>query len=68
MDILQRGLGFEPKFLTLTQFCERYGCSRSTTYRLAHSKAISILKRGRSSLILLEQAEAWAAALPTLGD
>ena len=67
MDTVQRRLAFEPKFLTLGQFCERYGCSRSTAYRIAKRREITILKRGRSSMILREQAEAWAESLPALG-
>lgn len=56
-----------PKFLTLAQFGERYQLSRSTIYRLANSGAVTIIKFGRSSRISLEEAEAWAAALPTMG-
>jgi excisionase family DNA binding protein len=55
------------KFLYLSEFCERYRCSRSTAYRLAQSGAITIVKRGRSSLISMEQADSWAATLPALG-
>ena len=56
------------KFLTLTQFGQRYQVSRSTIYRLAHGGAFTIVKFGRSSRISLDHAEAWAASLPSLGS
>lgn len=56
-----------PKFITLGQFCQRYQVSRSTIYRLAHGGAFTIVKFGRSSRISLDEAEAWAASLPTMG-
>jgi excisionase family DNA binding protein len=58
----------ERKFLTLAQFSQRYQVSRSTIYRLAHRRAISIVKFGSSSRISTDQAEAWAAALPVMGE
>lgn len=57
----------QPKFLTVTQFGQRYQVSRSTVYRLAHSGAFTIVKFGRSSRIALDEVEAWAASLPTMG-
>lgn len=57
-----------PKFLTLAQFGQRYQVSRSTIYRLAQSGNITIVKFGRSSRIAFDQAEAWAASLPPMGD
>ena len=68
MDNSQFGRGAGPKFLSLSEFGARYRCSRSTIYRLNHSNEIKIVKRGRSSLILLEDAEKWASALPALGE
>lgn len=56
------------KFITLSQFCERYQCSRSTVYRLAHAGAFTIVKFGRSSRIALDEAESWAGSLPVMGD
>lgn len=55
------------KFLYLSECCVRYRCSRSTIYRLSQRGAITIVKRGRSSLISMEQAESWAESLPSLG-
>ena len=57
-----------PKFITLSQFSQRYQVSRSTVYRLAHAGAITIVKFGRSSRIAFEEAESWAASLPAMGD
>lgn len=56
-----------PKFLTLSQFSQRYQVSRSTIYRLAQSGAFTIIKFGRSSRIAFEEAENWAASLPAMG-
>ena len=56
-----------PRFMTIAQFCARYQVSRSTTYRLAHRGALNIVKCGRTSRILTNEAEAWAASLPALG-
>ena len=55
------------KFLTVNQFCQRFQVSRSTVYRLARARAFAIIKFGRSSRIALDDAEAWAASLPTMG-
>ena len=66
MDSLPSEAYSGPKFLYISEFCERYRCSRSTFYRLSKSGAITIIKRGRSSLISMEQAEVWAATLPSL--
>jgi hypothetical protein len=67
MQSVARWSGSGPKFISLLEFGTRYRCSRSTTYRLAQSGAIKIVKRGRSSLISLEEAEIWASSLPALG-
>lgn len=57
----------ERRFLTLAQFSQRYQVSRSTIYRLAHRGAFRIVKFGSSSRISMDQAEAWASALPMWG-
>ena len=54
------------RYLTLNQFSQRYQVSRSTIYRLAHGGAFAIIKFGRSSRIALDEAETWAASLPTM--
>lgn len=58
-----------PKFITLGQFCQRYQVSRSTIYRIAREGAFfRIVKFRRSSRIAFDEAEAWAASLPTMGS
>ncbi|WP_150293098.1 helix-turn-helix transcriptional regulator [Sphingobium estronivorans] len=57
-----------PRFITLSQFCQRYQVSRSTVYRLAHQGGFSIVKFGRSSRIALDEVEAWAQSLPVMGE
>jgi excisionase family DNA binding protein len=44
---------------------ERYSISRSQTYRLVAQKQLTIVKMGTASRIRREDAEAWAASLPT---
>ena len=67
MTELLAGFCESPKFITIAQFGDRYQVSRSTIYRLAHSRVITIIKFGRSSRISFDQAETWAASLPTMG-
>ncbi len=50
--------------ITITEFGETYGVSRSTVYRLAERKQITFLKVGRAVRIRRENAESWAANLP----
>ena len=61
------GASAQPKFLTIAQFSERYQVSRSAIYRLAQAGDFTIIKFGRSSRIAFDEAEAWAASLPTMG-
>ncbi len=56
------------KYLSVNQFCELFQCSRSHLYRLVKRGDITIVKLGRASRINVEDAESWAASLPTLGD
>jgi predicted DNA-binding transcriptional regulator AlpA len=65
--MIPSNIAHSPKFITLGQFCQRYQVSRSSAYRAHHQGAFSIVKFGRSSRILLDEAEAWAASLPTMG-
>ncbi|ATW02940.1 hypothetical protein CHN51_04865 [Sphingorhabdus sp. YGSMI21] len=53
------------ELLTINDFMTRYSISRSQTYRLVHQKKITLLKLGTASRIRREDAEAWAASLPT---
>jgi len=54
------------KYISINDFCDRFQCSRSTVYRLAHGGAFVIVKVGRSSKIALHEAEKWAASLPVM--
>lgn len=51
------------KLLTITEFIDRYGVSRSTVYRLFDTGTIKPIKIGRSTRIKIEDAESWVDAL-----
>lgn len=53
--------------MKLPQFCERYATSRSAAYREISAGRLRVTKVGRAVRIKLEDAEAWAASLPTHG-
>lgn len=53
--------------LKLPQFCERYKLSRSAAYREISAGRLRVTRIGRSVRIKSEDAEAWAANLPTQG-
>ena len=55
------------RYISISQFCERFQCSRSHFYRLVKRGEITIVKLGRASRVSIEQAENWAALLPTVG-
>jgi predicted DNA-binding transcriptional regulator AlpA len=52
------------QLLTLAQFCEVYGVSRSTAYRLFNAGTLCPRKSGSRTVIVASEAEAWAGALP----
>ncbi len=51
--------------ITIGEFQDTYGLSRSTVYRLAERGCITFLKVGRATRIRCEDAEQWFASLPT---
>ena len=53
--------------MTPSEFFETYKTSRSVFYREVQAGRIRIRKIGRSTRIALDDAEAWAASLPTNG-
>ena len=55
------------RLITLKQFKSDYNCSHSQLYREAKAGRLVIRKLGRASRIAFEDAEAWAANLPTQG-
>jgi hypothetical protein len=52
--------------MTLRVFEQTYAISHSQVYRLHHKGKLTILKRGRRSLIDVADAERFIATLPTL--
>lgn len=50
--------------ITIAEFCEIYGVSRSTAYRLINDGTLPLVKIGRASRIRSSDAEAWAKNLP----
>ncbi|OAO04004.1 hypothetical protein A8B75_07980 [Sphingomonadales bacterium EhC05] len=55
----------KPELLTVPDFLTRYAISRSEFYRQVNKGNIPLLKMGTASRIRREDAEAWAASLPT---
>jgi excisionase family DNA binding protein len=51
------------RLLTITEFIDRYGVSRSTVYRLFETGIIKPIKIGRATRIKIEDAEAWLDGL-----
>jgi excisionase family DNA binding protein len=58
--------GTEKRLLTVKEFCGRYGRSRSRTYELIRARELPAVKDGRSTLIPVDGAEAWARNLTPL--
>lgn len=54
-------------YYTIREFLELYPMGRSTFYRMVKDGQIRLTKFGGSSRIARSDAEAWAAALPTIG-
>jgi excisionase family DNA binding protein len=53
----------ERRLITIKEFCRRYGRSRSRAYELIASRELPAVKEGRSTLIPVDGAEAWAEQL-----
>lgn len=49
--------------ITVQQFCDEYGVSRSTSYRLRDRGEVPHVKIGRATRIRREDAERWYASL-----
>lgn len=54
----------ERKLLTITEACARYNTSRSQLYKEMGSGRLRAKKNGDRTLIDIEDADRWAAALP----
>lgn len=50
--------------LSVLEFCGRYGISRSLAYQEAGRGRLVFRKVGNRTLILVSEAERWAASLP----
>jgi excisionase family DNA binding protein len=55
-----------PRAFSITEFCRRYGIGRTNVYEQIAAGRLRAVKAGRRTLITLEAAEAWLAALPEL--
>lgn len=55
-----------PRALTVRGFLERYSIRRDLFYSEVNAGRIKLRKAGQRSLIAIEDAEAWFAALPTV--
>jgi hypothetical protein len=52
--------------LCIAEFCEIYSIGRTLVYEEIGAGRLPVRKLGRRTLILVEDAEKWAQALPTL--
>lgn len=57
----------EQHAFTLTQFCEAYGIGRTFAYAEIGAGRLKYRKAGRRTLILKQDAMAWADSLPSGG-
>lgn len=53
-----------PRAISIKVFCSTYGIGRTLTYREIAAGRLPVRKLGRRTLILIEDAERWANALP----
>ena len=49
---------------TVKGFCQAYGISRATLYRLVDNGTLTVVKCGSRTLVLESDAKAWLASLP----
>ncbi len=49
----------KPVTITINAFCQIFGISRTTTYKLINQGRIETIKVGRSTRITVRSAEAW---------
>lgn len=53
--------------LTVEAFCDAYGLRKTKFYAEVGAGRLEIRKSGRKSLVLRDEAERWAHALPRVG-
>ena len=56
------------ELLPIKVFCERFGVSRTITYREIGTGRLTALKVGRLTRIALKDARAWADGLPRVSQ
>jgi excisionase family DNA binding protein len=61
-------MAHEKRAFSIPEFCLLYGVCRTTVYEEIRAGRLRAVKVGRRTLILVDDAEAWLAALPTLGE
>jgi hypothetical protein len=54
-----------PRALSIKAFCASYCIGRTLTYREIAAGRLPVRKLGRRTLILVDDAERWAKALPS---
>ena len=66
MVILECDLQSQPRrrAMSLTEFCDRYGVSRTKTYEEIKCGRLRAIKCGKRTLITVDDAEAWLMSLP----
>lgn len=57
-----------PRAFSIPEFCRRYGIGRTNAYHEIAAGRLRAVKVGRRTLITLDAAEAWLAALPALNQ
>lgn len=55
------------ELMTVADFCGRYKIGKTSLYREAAAGRLKLRKFGSATRIAREDAEAWAANLPTVG-
>ena len=54
------------KLLKIPEFLELYSISRTAFYREVNEGRLALTKIGKASRVAVEDADAWAAALPKM--
>lgn len=54
-----------PELMTVADFCARYSIGKTSLYREAAAKRITLRKFGSATRIARTDAEAWADSLPS---
>lgn len=59
----QEAIGGEKRLLSMAEFCDRYGISKSHAFKLASDNSLPTVRVGRRRLVSVDAAEAWMAGL-----